>query len=530
MRRCVALLALGMSSCVPGPPDLRVPADAPRAPAIVIDGAFDDWAGARVAATSRSTPASGADLVDVTTRHDESYVYFRLRFAGSVNLLGLGGRLSLIVNADDSRRSGAAIEDVPGADLIVDFSPYDTLGRPTQGVGVRLPGPGATVVRRDGYHLDVVSLPTHASREFEIRLARGRPLGATSGPSFTGGSFEAQVAVYDGPHRRVDGHRALVAKLGVPYRPAELPAQGTDPLARAEGTDVRVLQWNVADRGLVERPEHFRRILAAADADVLILDEVADDLDREGVARFLGSIDSTRARASWSFTRGGGGGYQRTVVASRNSVTALPPFERVAFPDSVVARLLAMVPAAARDRVRANLAEGVAAGAARVSVRGVDLVLVGLDLQSAGNDSASWQEARRRVEARLIVEALARSFRGSPGAPPTAFDGLIVAGDFNLVGTDAPLRTVRKAWGLRAAAPRQLDGRTAATWDGREGPFTPGRLDWFLHAGDLEPARAFVLDTRDLRPEWLRAHRLSSDDGPRASDHMPIVVDLRWRR
>ncbi len=42
-------------------------------------------------------------------------------------------------------------------------------------------------------------------------------------------------------------------------------------------------------------------------------------------------------------------------------------------------------------------------------------------------------------------------------------------------------------------------------------------------------SRAFVLETVDLSAESLERHGLDVSDSERASDHLPIVVDLAWR-
>jgi endonuclease/exonuclease/phosphatase family metal-dependent hydrolase len=88
---------------------------------------------------------------------------------------------------------------------------------------------------------------------------------------------------------------------------------------------------------------------------------------------------------------------------------------------------------------------------------------------------------------------------------------------------------------LALAPALQLDGRSAATWRDAEprpsGPiFTPGRLDYVLF-GDATLAleRALVFDSAQLPVSWAEAHGVQSDDNHRASDHLPVVADFRWR-
>jgi hypothetical protein len=262
-----------------------------------------------------------------------------------------------------------------------------------------------------------------------------------------------------------------------------------------------------------------------------MLHEVNGRLGAEGMGRFLASLDSGRTRPAWRWTFGGGGGYQRSVVASRNAVTEYADFRHISFPDSVLRGIVDRVPAESRQRVGDNMRLGLSTGGAAVEIGGRRLAAFPFDLQSAGNDPASWQDHRRRAEASLIHAKIQEALAGDRGV-----DGIVVAGDANLVGSDEALRRLAAPYralgtGLETAEPLQLDGRTAATWDGREGPFVPGRLDFFLYSGrTLEVRRAFAFETRDLRERWLAAHGLRADDSAHASDHLPIVVDLQWKR
>ncbi len=158
--------------------------------------------------------------------------------------------------------------------------------------------------------------------------------------------------------------------------------------------------------------------------------------------------------------------------------------------------------------------------------------MVSLDLRSGGNRSDSPEERVRRIEADVIR----RAARQALSRPPRAgVAGVIVGGDFNLVGTEIPLTRIAagldpSGGALEAVYALQLDGRSTATWDGGSGRFPPGQLDYVLYSpSSLVPLRAFVLDTRDMEAEWLAAHGLAAEDSQRASDHLPIVVDFAWR-
>jgi hypothetical protein len=117
----------------------------------------------------------------------------------------------------------------------------------------------------------------------------------------------------------------------------------------------------------------------------------------------------------------------------------------------------------------------------------------------------------------------------------TQVDGLIVAGDFNLVSTPLPLVIVSGPYrpphaGLIAAELRHLDGAESWTWDGRGTPFPSRAMDFVLYSPHvLSLRRGYVLDTADLpRPELDRLG-LQPESASRLSAHRPLVVEFEWR-
>jgi hypothetical protein len=496
---------------------------------VVIDGSFGDWNPAPAPNVSANGFARAAEVVGVAQQTDAHYVYLRLDLARPAAMYGLHGAVSLEFDADDDATTGAEVDGLAGTDFSIDLSPTVN-GRPTEGAAVRVMRGGAVVRTTDTDALDFVLLPTFAANTSELRVARGRQLDSASAPIFIGKAYRAQIAVHDSTGALLRRLPTFTARLSAMDT---LPRVATsDPLARAPNTEFRTLVWNVANEGIRDRPERFRRILAAIDPDLLILDEVGGVVGTEGTGRFLASIDSGGTRPPWSFTYGAGGGYQRTVIAARTSVTEFPEFHFIPFSDSMTARLLAAVPAATRERQRASLADGVATGGAIVVLNGKRIAVFGVDLQSAGNAPDSWQELRREAETNVIRD-LARQVIRTHGP----VDAVIAAGDHNLVATRRPLTTMGEIGlafdGKPLSVPDllQLDGATAATWDNGGGQFPPGRLDWFSYSGaSLEVLGGFVFDVADLGARWRMAHHLAADDSRKSSDHRPVVVDLRFRR
>jgi hypothetical protein len=110
----------------------------------------------------------------------------------------------------------------------------------------------------------------------------------------------------------------------------------------------------------------------------------------------------------------------------------------------------------------------------------------------------------------------------------------IIAGDYNLVGSRAPLDVLRAdldIGGMQLVPVETMVLGDAAiyTWFSPQSEFSAGRLDWGI-AGSTgaQIVNAFVLDARRLTDRALGAMGLDRGDTA-ASDHLPLVVDLRPR-
>ena len=83
---------------------------------------------------------------------------------------------------------------------------------------------------------------------------------------------------------------------------------------------------------------------------------------------------------------------------------------------------------------------------------------------------------------------------------------------------------------MKAVRALPLDGLSNATWPSKsydEPTFGPGRLDFVLHAAaSLIVDKAFVFESADLSPRWLRHYQLNNGDSRICSDDLPIVVDF----
>jgi hypothetical protein len=495
---------------------------------VVLDGVLDEWEStpyATVAATrqggeggpSLDSIGAYAWVSGVAARHDADAVYLRLRLEREVSLQAMEGALLLLMDADGDSASGWTEQGMRGVDAVIEFSPRAE----GWGAGIALRMDSAGAARRRAYEAGVIAAPTHASREFEMRIRRG-------GPVRFGERMTARVVAMNREDRALPSLAPFIVHLSDPApRPTPPGAGAADPLARAPGTDVRVVSWNVGREDLFQQPEAFGAILRALAPDLLLLDEVAGGLSAQEVEALLNRI--LPGDPPWRAVYGVSGGSQRGVIATRGTVRPIPPFDRpIPYPDTAIALVPRDAPRREHDWLRSRLDAHVPATGALLEVDGRRIIAVTVDLESGGAAGGP-KDRLRRIEAAAIRDAAREAFIAGT---PDGIDGILLAGDLNLVGTREPLDILAAPAGdgpaFMAARPLRLDGSSATTWENPEEPFTPGRLDFLIHhpAGTAITG-GFVFSSADLSPAWRARHGLMAETS-RVTDHLPVVTDLRW--
>lgn len=506
---------------------LPLAAPAQTADEVVLDGVRDEWSSTQYVFTAperRNAPrAHGfAGIQGVKVRHDAAAVYLLLELDGDFALQGMPGTLLLRLNEDADPATGWERDGMQGVDAEIEFSSAWGEKGMRMGTGLRLmhvEGRASCLGRANV--AGVMFAPTHASRWFEVRIPRGEliPFGTR---------MTAWLMSLDANGDVVDETGELAVDLRDP-RPRAVPrGQGAaDPLARAPGTDLRVVSWNVGREDLFLRPEGFGTILRALAPDVLMLDEVAGGHSAGEVEALLNRV--VPGERPWRAVYGVSGGSQRGVIAVRGAAPRLvAPFDReIPYPDST--RGIITPGSGEGAWLRSRLEARVPATGALVEVGGRRLFAVAVDLESGGTPGST-RDRLRRIEALAIRAAAEEAIHTSLRSEPV--DGILLAGDLNLVGATDPLQILAAPAGdgppFTVALPLRLDGASALTWENPEEPFTPGRLDFVLHHPAFTAATGgFIFSAADLSPAWRVRHGLA-EDASRVTDHLPIVTDLRW--
>ncbi|MEQ8762848.1 MAG: endonuclease/exonuclease/phosphatase family protein [Planctomycetota bacterium] len=467
---------------------------------IVLDSAFEDWSGLSPIVRDARDDAgdAGLDIGDIWITSDREALYLAFEVQETVNLQVLPGSLELVLDVDANPETGLAREAIAGADLVVIFTPKNPDRPDAPGMGAALEvATQSGFERRSPYEVGLAQSPTYASDRFEVRLQR-KP---SEGVPALGERVRARMAFYDGEGERRDVTEIFDYELKQ-AGPRVVTAQAKDPLARRDGARLRLMNWNVLWGKVFEDPEPFARVLRAVDPDVITFQELTGD-DIEGRLRaWLEKTAPAGAESSWTVNVGDvGGGTLFSAVATRR------PAE--------VAEL--RIPARRdRDVMQSLPALVVKSGDRRTLV-------ISIHLPCCGGIGSPQDEARLQTVADLD-QAL------KDWMSENRVTGIILAGDYNLVGSKQPLTTIvesteRLLGRGRSIELLRLEGSTTATWRDPKQPFVPGQLDWVVTGGKVDVQGGFVLDTREVETRWRSLHGLEEGDTD-ASDHLPLVVDF----
>lgn len=477
--RFLALLvtiAIVLSACALRSPVGRVRSDAARA-APILDGDISEWGDAAVLA-------------------DEQYLYFRWT-TGRADFPPQAApyTTAILLDVDDNASTGlvrAVGGAVLGVDLEILLSPP---GKERTQSGVRLTAVDSSGARTPIPHTqaDFSFSPTYAANWFEGRLGRALPARPIDAAAIVG------VYALQTPEGELLGESD-------PFRhtlPPRAAARSTQSIPARPSDAVRVVSFNVLKTGPTSRPELFQRILRALAPDIVLLQEWDEP----------GSIEpwfNTMLPESgpWSVRSGEGG----VAIASRHALAGAGPDAVVIAPEGPEARAYRPV------RVVTALAQTPIGG----------VLLASVHLKCCGT-AGGVEDRTRLAEARAVNAAVHK------GIDDDRVAHVVIAGDFNLVGSRPPLDLARAGLDadgtdLLIADARVLGDFAYYTWSDAASDFSPGRLDFMAFSdASATMATAFVLDTARLGPAALAAAGLRADDSAAASDHLPVVVDLRTR-
>jgi endonuclease/exonuclease/phosphatase family metal-dependent hydrolase len=502
-------LAVSFVATCPNP----IAADEP----LRLDGDRNEWANRPAAATDlrgdSKPPAEGArimlDLGEVKLAESSDALWILAEIATHpVNPQNLPepSSLEIAIDADGSPATGAPRGSLEGSDLVLRWSPRgEGVSRAGRGTMLEILEDSAVVLPSRSrsprpQQLGIGVAPSSASRWIELRLPRSyaRPDGdATPGIRF---GREARVVVRAVGTGGETLDETPIASIAF-EAPAAEPSRDSKVLAEDTPANLRVMSWNAERGALFKNAEPFAEVFRAIGPDVVLLQEL------EGVEK-AGELEA------WFDERLPTPGGWRAVIGGGSLAVA------VVSPKVVPVAELGEVKRALPNGSRPVRVVGgvVPLGARRVLVASVHLKCCG----SIG----SREDETREQEAFAIREAIRRAMEEA-AKRREPIDGIVIGGDFNLVGSPHIVDLAAEGLDLDrsplTAAPLYgLDGVANLTWRDGGSEFMPGQLDFLLFSDSrLDLSDGMVVDPSAILP------RGSSLDGP--SDHLPIVIDLRWK-
>lgn len=440
-----------------------------RSAAIVIDGDTGEW-------------PSDAPVIAVA---DDTHLYIRFNPAdGTQAIQAAPFTTRLLIDADNNPATGSPVAGL-GVELDVALSPAH--GSSTNA------GSSVAAFEPDGVahalnHADAgfFFLPSYASPTYEARLdLKAVP---TLAPGSTARVRIDQVNPDSSVRWSAETTVAVPNRPGVSPRPAPLlPAKPASAL--------RVMSQNVLYSSPLKNPDAFRRSITAVNPDVILFQEWFNTPQA-----VIQNWVNTNLGAGWTVVSPDAN--EGVAVATR-----LPITETVAdlLPDSGPGRNARFIGVLVQTKLGPVFAASV-------------------HLKCCGGANGS-EDQRRVQEATSINRTVADVLARHPDA------GVIIGGDYNLVGTRTPLDTMRAGLGagggdLTPVETITLGEPAALTWVDADSEFSPGRLDWIVvDESTTAVLRSFTLDTRRLADRALRDAGLQREDS-HGSDHLPVVVDL----
>lgn len=489
----VAALALGAASSAQHAGDTDV---------VVMDGDVSEWA------------------PGVHGMADGQFLYLRLTPDRVTTLQASMSTTLLALDVDADAETGLGLDQVAsgledggglGVDLLVELSPGSGDGGPLES-GSRVFGVTEAGRRVQLSHSDTgfLFLPTYAAEEYEIRLSRfpSSPESHDAAMSEAGmvrgrflrisvnGDVEWASDEFSFEKPAADEERAL-HDAALPAKPAE---------------SVRVMTYNVLWGEPQENPGPLSRLVRAVDADVLLFQEwdLRDrSAERMSGAEIVSWFNEHAALESgeWSAVRSAATG---VVIVTRGAVVSKGP------------NALMHLVAADGDLQMQRATRFVSA---RIETPLGEMIAASVHLKCCGS-AGSWEDMARVSEAVAVNTSVLVDHETQPA------EMIVVAGDFNLVGSRLPLDVMRQGMG-RGLLPGSvveallLGEASAHTWRGLgDARFNPGRLDYAVVGGRRgRVAQSFLLDTSVLTDASLERMGLERGDTG-FSDHLPIIFDI----
>lgn len=306
-------------------------------------------------------------------------------------------------------------------------------------------------------------------------------------PTYASNRYELKLSVKDFDHDKLTIDFAGSDSLRLPYS-AKTKLDGSKNYQQidvAKDPNVfRIANLNTLDNGLVDKQRGpiQHRLLAHVNADVYTFQEEWEEPMFNRAVPELSKALGTELGTVW---------FGGCAIASRLPLEKLPM---------------------TLDRAVAGLV---------TQPDGTRVAVISVHLKSRGY-FGSQEDALRLQQAEQIVGELKKMRAGEFGEGAREA-GVIVVGDYNLVGSETPLRTMIDAGLVDLICKNPANGE-ATTWRGdSNSSFWPGRLDLLCYGPKLVPVKGWVFDSATYSKGNM--HGIVAEDSA-SSDHLMLIGDF----
>ena len=347
-------------------------------------------------------------------------------------------------------------------------------------------------------------------------------------PSYAAREFETCVDLKEfdvGPGSEVSVQFSGSDQLAEPAK-IRFEAEWVEPDRRSPertvGTDVRIVSLNTKISGLTDRrrSEAMGRLLRSVEGDIYCFQEEWDSYGMVGALEDLLPVDPNAGVSD-----------SEENVGDPNASRADPndrPWN--------VHRVLGCAIASRHQLIPFGSDTDRQASAVVKLPNDQHMVVICIHLKSRGI-LGSYEDKLRIEQAREIVDLLEEFRQGylDPELRPYKDSGVVIIGDYNLVGSRKPLEefTESAELGLAHRPLGNLIGESVATWRSQEGAykeFLPAVMDYTVYSEQqLSPRNGFILDSQKLNRRELRELDLEEDDS-QVSDHLMVVADFAFNQ
>ena len=458
---------------------------------ISIDGQFEDWAEVPTVYNDTEGDGLSADYSSLKITYDSQFLFIYFNFYNDEFLMQDWNDFHLYIDADNDSSTGHYVYGI-GAELDWTFGDRS---------GYKYVNGQQTELYQNDITLRIA--PTITSIEFEIAIARdSSPLTMNGSQSLNQGKLVFSEIEEDGD---IVPDEPGGISFSIGDDPVPLPQAIT--LERSNEEDIRLVSYNTWNEGILDndRQIHFKRILQALDPDIIALQEHGDWDDIDDIIQSW--FPDEEWYASWT--------YRDLVVLSR-------------FPIISDANMISS------ERTMAALLN-------TEDELGKDLLIFNSHLSCCANNEDRQQQVDEFAGAwREWVTNESGPFELEYGTP------FVHVGDFNYVGYRQQVETIRDGdiedevqygndfspdWDSTAIIdlfPRHTHKRMGYTWRKDGSSFNPGKLDYVFYSdATIDTGKYYILNTLAMDDLALDYYELNLDDTQIASDHLPIVFDIK---